>query len=68
MSFNIQIDVSGWGRNTCLPTDLDTSNLVDMTGVSDRFRVFLDTVTGVVHDGNKHHRQYQQQLAQENAR
>lgn len=36
---------------SCLPTDLDRCNLVDITRVSDSWRRYLDSKTGQTHDG-----------------
>lgn len=36
---------------SCLPTHLDRSSLVDITKLSDSWRVYLDTRTGQTHDG-----------------
>jgi hypothetical protein len=36
---------------SCLPTDLDGSNLVDITRMGDPWRRYLDTHTGKTHDG-----------------
>lgn len=36
---------------TCLPKDVFSGELVDITAVGDSYRVFLDPQTGVTHDG-----------------
>jgi hypothetical protein len=36
---------------TCLPTDVNTSNLMDVTGIGDEWKRYIDTQTGKVHDG-----------------
>jgi hypothetical protein len=46
-----------------LPADLDRSGLVDITSIGDAFRVYLDPVTGKVHDGAVY---YEQHLKEQN--
>lgn len=40
-----------------LPRELIGANLVDITQMSHRFRVYLDTKTGKIHDGAEYARQ-----------
>lgn len=36
---------------SCLPSDLDQTNLVDITQVNDSWRKYLDVSTGRIYDG-----------------
>jgi hypothetical protein len=45
---------------SCLPTNLDYSNLVDVTRLCDPWRRYLDTQTGRVHDGLVYAEAFQQ--------
>ena len=39
---------------SCLPSDLDVNNLIDMTLPDDRLKVYLDRTTGVIHNGERY--------------
>ena len=41
----------------CLPEDVETGDLVDVTMVSDTWRKFWDVGTGRVYDGKVYHEQ-----------
>lgn len=41
---------------SCLPTDLDTSNLIDITRFGDSWRKYLDVMTNKVHDGVEYYK------------
>jgi hypothetical protein len=65
MNFVHRQDVSGSGKSCFLPEGLDTDGMLDMTKLTDRFRVYYDPKTGAVHDGNVYARQHAEQLAKE---
>ena len=46
---------------SCLPADLDKTNLIDATRVSDEWRRYYDTETGELHDGAAYYKQAQKQ-------
>ena len=41
---------------SCLPSNLDEANLVDITQVQDSWRKYLDTSTGRIHDGGVYYK------------
>lgn len=42
-----------------LPTGVrDTSSFMDITTIGSSFKVYLDTKTGDIHDGNKYYEDY----------
>lgn len=42
----------------CLPKNLDKAHLVDVTTLGCAWKVYIDTVTGVIHDGKVYYQQY----------
>jgi hypothetical protein len=50
---------------TCLPSDLDKSNFVEMTVIGDSWRQFLDAETGKVHDCSEYYKLSLEQTFQE---
>lgn len=40
---------------TCLPSDIDTSNLIDVTTIGCEFKVFKDVNDGTIHDCKKYY-------------
>lgn len=42
---------------SCLPDSLDSSELIDITCVSDMWRVYIDNNTGRRHDGAVYYKQ-----------
>ena len=47
----------GFGIVSFLPADLDTSNLIPITTIGDRWSKYLDTTTGKVHDSEAYYKQ-----------
>lgn len=41
-----------------LPNNVDTSNLIDITGIGDSFRRYLNPNTGEIHDGAEYYKRY----------
>lgn len=41
------------------PKGLNVNDMIDITSVGDNFRIFLDPVTGKIHDGSKYYEQHQ---------
>lgn len=52
-NYNPQFDVDhSTMPPSCLPTDLDRSNLMDITRLGDSWKRYVDTKTGETHDGS----------------
>lgn len=59
MTINIPeftVEHDGSGLPICLPSNLDRSNLVDITRLGDAYRRYLDTTNGRIHDGAEYRR------------
>lgn len=50
------VEHDGSGLPICLPSNLDRSNLLDITTLGDAYRRYMDTRTGVIHDGAEYRR------------
>jgi hypothetical protein len=49
-------------RTSCLPSDLDTSSLLDITTASDSFSKYVDKNTGQIHDSAVYYKQLRTEL------
>lgn len=55
------IEHDGIGPPICLPSNMDRSNLLDITRVGDSYRRYMDAQTGVIYDGAEYVRRASEQ-------